>query len=184
MPPIRSLIIGLAVLFAAVSTGCSPTLTALTDDLRADNRWSERELSQIQFYLSENLVLSRERRRGTTDIVQGRVRVEDGRDIEEVVFDRGTPGVMLFSPKEGHLAIGFDPSDDDRYLVFGANPREGGRYTLLAKEWKRYNGKVTYGGETWNVNASNADVSLLLNLKRSGTVDRDTKRPAGRRVGG
>ena len=184
MPLFRHLSLALPALALAVLSACSPQLTALTDDLRDDNRWTERELSQIQFYLSEDLVLTRERRRGTTDIQQGRVRVENGRDIEEVVFDRGTPGVMLFSPKEGHLAIGFDPTDDDRYLVFGANPREDGRYTLLAKEWKRYNGKVTYGGETWNVSAANADVSLLLNLKRTGTVDRDTKRPAGRRVGG
>lgn len=180
--PVRTLLSALA---AALALGaCSPQLTTLTDDLREDNRWTERELSQIQFYLSEDLTLSRERRRGTTDIVQGRVRVEDGRDVEEVIIDRGTPGVVLFSPKDGHLAIGFDPSDDDRYLVFGANPKRGGRYTLLAKDWSRYSGKVTYGGEVWNVSGRNGDVGLLLNLRRTGKIERDTKRPAGRRVGG
>lgn len=183
MPRLRLAAPPLAAVVALAVAACSPTLTPLTDDLREDNRWSERELSQIQFYLSEDLVLSRERRSGTTDIRQGRVRVEDGRDIEEIVFDRGTAGVVLFSPKPGQLAIGFDPEDDDRYLMFGANPRMGGRYTLLAKEWQRSRGKVTYGGEVWNVRQANADVNLLLNLRRTGKVERDVERPAGRRVG-
>ena len=165
-------------------SACSPRLSPLTDNLREEYNWSEQELSKIQFYLSEDLVLSRERRRGTTDIVRGRVRVEDGREIEEVVFDRGTPGVVLFSPKPGNLAVGFDADSDERFLVFGASPRSGGRYVLLAKEWDRSRGKVTYGGELWNVSARNADVSLLLNLRRTGKVDRETARPSGRRIGG
>ncbi len=169
--------------FAFLLASCSPRLTPLTEDLREQNRWSEQELSQIQFYLSEDLILSRERRSGQTDIVQGRVRVENGRDIEEIVFKRGTPGVVLFSPKDENLAIGFDSRDDSKYLLFGSNPKQGGKYTLLAKDWKRYRGSVTYAGETWNVSAANADVNLLLNLKRRGKVDRNVQSPGGRRIG-
>ena len=174
----------IALSLLAGLTACSPRLEPLTDSVRKSNRWSEADLEDIQFYLSEDLVLSRERKAGSTKIVQGRVRVENGRDIEEVVVKRGTPGVVLFSPKDGHLAIGFDPSDDSRFLVFGPNPKQRGRYTLLASDWERYSGKVSYAGETWRVSASDADVGLLFDIKRSGTVDRKVQSPGGRRVGG
>lgn len=171
----------LAVL-ALLTVACSPRLTPLTDNLRERNGWSEETLSKIQFYLSEDLVLTRQANSGRTDITQGRVRVENGRDIEEVIIKRGTPGVVLFSPNGKNLAIGFDARDDSKFLVFGPNPKVEGRYTLLAKDWKRYVGKVTYAGKTWDVSASNADVNLLLDMRRRGTTKYDTKQETGRRI--
>lgn len=165
-----------------LASACSPRLSPLTERLREQNDWSEQTLSKIQFYLSEDLVLTREATRGKTDITQGRVRVENGRDVEEVVFKRGTPGVVLFSPNEKNLAIGFDPRDDSKFLVFGPNPKQQGKYTLLAKDWQRYSGKVTYDDKVWNVSAANADVNLLLDMRRRGSTQYDTKRPSGRRI--
>ena len=161
---------------------CSPRLTPLTKNLRQENRWSENELSKIQFYLSEDLILSRQRNSGTTEIVQGRVRVENGRDIEEIIFKRGTPGVVLFTPKEDHLAIGFDARDDSKFLIFGPNPKQRGRYTLLASDWKRYRGKVTYAGQTWEVSAANSDINLLLDMKKRGRTETRVKQETGRRL--
>ncbi len=172
----------LSALALMTLASCSPRLTPLTKSLRQENGWSENELSKIQFYLSEDLILSRQRNRGTTEIVQGRVRVENGRDIEEVIFKRGTPGVVLFTPKGDNLAIGFDARDDSKFLVFGPNPKQRGRYTLLASDWTRYKGKVTYAGNTWQVSASNADINLLLDLKKRGTTETRVKQETGRRL--
>ena len=180
--PTRTPLLLIAAVALSLLSACSPRLSTLTKDLRQQNGWTEAELSKIQFYLSEDLVLSRERNKGTTAIVQGRVRVENGKNIEEVVIKRGTPGVVLFTPKDDHVAVGFDARDDGRFLVFGPNPKQGGRYTLLARDWSRYRGKVTYAGETWNVSAGNADVHLLFNLKRSGSTEVQSERPTGRRV--
>jgi len=175
------LLIALSLLLLAA---CSPRLTTLTDDLRQQNNWSEQELEKIQFYLSEDLSLTRERNRGTTAITQGKVQVRNGREIEEVIIRRGTPGVVLFAPKPNQLAIGFDPRDDGKFLVFGSNPKMRGRYTLLAKDWERYSGKVTYDGQTWNVGVASGDVNLLLDLRRKGQTERNVQSPGGRRVGG
>lgn len=171
------------LLLIAVLSACSQRLSPLTSDLRQQNGWSTDELQRIQFYLSEDITLTRQRSRGSTDIAQGRVRVENGREIEEVVFQRGTPGLALFSPKDDHLAIGFDPGDDGRFLVFGPNPKQGGRYTLLASDWQRTQGKVKYDGQVWEVSAANADANLLFDLRRRGSTERATQRPSGRRIG-
>ncbi len=170
----------LAVLCLAA---CSPRLSPLTTELRQQNSWSDEELKQIQFYLSEDIVLSKQRSQGSTAIVQGRVRVEDGREIEEVVFKRGTPGLALFTPKDGHLAIGFDANDDSRYLVFGPNPKQSGRYTLLASDWKRTSGKVKYAGSQWDVSSVHANANLLFDLRRQGSTQYEVERPSGRRLG-
>ena len=163
-------------------SSCSRRLTPLTEGLREENQWSERDLRKIQFYLSEDIVLSRERSSGSSAISDGKVREVSGRTIEEVVFERGTPGVVLFSPKEGHLAIGFDPKDDGRYLVFGPNPKVRGQYTLLASDWSRFSGKVRYDNLVWDVSASHADVHLLLDLRRQASVNRRTQTASGRRI--
>lgn len=163
-------------------TSCSARLTPLDTDVRQENNWSEQELSKIQFYLSEDLILTRERKSGSTAIVEGRVRVKDGRNVEEIVFERGTPGVVLFSPKDGHLAIGFDARRDDRYLIFGANPKRSNEYTLLAKDWSRYSGKVSYDDKEWEVSAASADVTLLFDMRRSGTTKRKSQSVGGRRL--
>ena len=181
--PLAALAPLVALALALAGVACSPRLTPMSDDLRRENRWTERELGKIQFYLSEDIVLSRERRAGSTRIQGGRVRVENGRDIEEVVFKRGTPGVALFMPKDDQIAIGFDASRDDRYLMFGSNPKQGGDYTLLAKDWKRYRGDVTYAGEVWQVSASAADVKLLMDIRKQGSTEYKRQSPAGRRVG-
>ncbi|MFK8056988.1 MAG: hypothetical protein AB8F78_12770 [Saprospiraceae bacterium] len=174
------LLLSTLALFTLAS--CSPRLTPLTKSLRQQNGWSENELSKIQFYLSEDLILSRQRNSGTTEIVQGRVRVENGKDIEEIIFKRGTPGVVLFSPKDDNLALGFDARDDSKFLVFGPNPKQSGRYTLLASDWKRYRGKVTYAGETWEVSAANSDINLLLDMKKRGRTETRVKQETGRRL--
>ncbi len=167
---------------ALLGTSCSQRLTILDSDIRKDNGWSEAELSKIQFYLSEDLILTRERSSGSTAIVEGRVRVKDGRNVEEIVFERGTPGVVLFSPADNQLAIGFDARHDDRYLMFGANPKRSEEYTLLAKEWNRYSGKVTYDKKEWDVSSASADITLLFDMRRTGTTNRNTRSVGGRRL--
>ena len=176
----------LATLLAGVSlvltTACGPNLTTLSTSVRDENAWTEDELSRIQFFLSQDLVLTRERKSGSTAIVQGEVRVKDGRRVEELVFERGTPGVVLFQTAEGNLAIGFDERRDDRYLMFGPNPNRRGEYVLLGKSAGRYSSKVTYDDRQWDVSNANAGVRLLFNLKRTGSTKRKTSSVGGRRL--
>lgn len=165
-------------LFVLLATGCGPRLSPLTERLIEDQNWSEEELKRIQFYLSEDLILTRELRNGNSEIRNGQVKIVDGREVEQVVFKRNTPGVFVFQPKSQRMAVSFERSDEN-FLVFGPNPKAGNRYVIMAADWNRRFGTVTYAGKKWRVNAADAYASLLIPLKR--LRDNDVK---GTVVGG
>lgn len=163
-------------------SACGPNRTFFTQQLYDDNRWTEHDLKQIQFYLSRDILLWREINSGSSEIVRGRVKMVDGRRVEEVIIRAGTPGVFLFSPKFQRLAVSFESGGTDLYLMFGPNPNAGNRYVLLASNWEQRVGTVTYGGSLYYVNADNALASLMVNLRRAQRVRVSTRTASGRRV--
>lgn len=168
-------------LFTLLFSGCGPRLSPLTQRMVDEQSWQESELKRIQFYLSEDLVLTREVRNGNTEIRNGQVKMVDGRQVEQVVFKRNTPGVFVFAPKTQRMAVSFEKGDD-AFLVFGPNPKAGNRYTLLASDWNRRSGSVTYDGRTWRVNAADAYASLMIPLKRLRDNDVRGKVVGGRKL--
>jgi hypothetical protein len=171
---------GLVLLFSS----CGPTLSPFTQSLYEDNSWTESELRQIQFYLSDDIVLYRELSGGKSEIIQGEIKIVDGRKRDQVTFRRGTPGVFMFSPKSNRFAVSFENSGDDRYLMFGPSPKVGNRYVLMASDWNKRQGTVTYAGQKWIVDANDAYTSLMVDLKRMQQTDVNTRVAPGRRVGG
>jgi len=169
------------VFFTILLSSCGPRLSPLTQRLVDDQNWSESELKRIQFYLSEDLVLTRELRDGKSEIRNGQVKIIDGREVEQIVFKRNTPGVFVFSPKTQRMAVSFERNDDN-FLVFGPNPNAGNRYVLLATDWNRRSGTVSYSGKKWRVNSADAYASLLIPLKRLRNRDVNGKVVGGRKL--
>lgn len=169
------------VMFLLLSA-CSPTLTSFTQRLYDEYDWSESELKRIQFYVSDDIALHRELSGGKSEIISGEIKVVDGREVEEVIVRRGTPGVLLFMPKENRFAVSFEADGDDRYLIFGPNPKAGNRYTLLASEWRRRGGVVTYDGRRFNVGSSSAYASLMVDLKKVRKISVKSRTVRGRKV--
>lgn len=174
------LLFPLAVLIVLFS-GCGPRLSPLTQRLVDDQNWTQDELKRIQFYLSEDLVLVRELRNGNSEIRNGQVKIIDGREVEQIVFKRNTPGVFVFQPKTQRMAVSFEKTDDN-FLVFGPNPKAGNRYVIMAADWDRRSGTVTYAGKTWRVNAADAYASLMIPLKRLRNNDVTGKVVGGRKL--
>ncbi len=171
--------LGLVFLFSS----CGPTLSPFTQSLYEENNWSENQLKQIQFYLSKDIVLFRELSAGTSEIIEGEIKIVDGQKRDQITFKSGTPGVFMFSPKTNRFAVSFENEGDDRFLIFGPSPKASNRYVLMASDWNRRNGTVTYAGRKWTVDASNAFASLLVDLKRLHDVDVNTRVVSGRRIG-
>lgn len=163
-------------------SACSPTLTSFTQRMYDQYDWTESELKRIQFYVSDDIVLRRQLTGGKSEIISGEIKVIDGREVEEVIIRRKTPGVLIFLPKENRFAISFEADGDDRYLVFGPNPKAGNRYALLASEWNRRNGRVTYEGRKFSVDASSAFASLMVDLKKIRKISVSTRTARGRKV--
>jgi hypothetical protein len=163
-------------------SSCGPRLSPFTQRLYEDQRWSEQDLERIQFYLSEDIVLTRELRGGSSDIVRGEIKIVDGREVEQLVIRRKTPGVFLFSPREERFAVAFEDGGSDRFLIFGPNPRAGGRFTLRASDWDRRSGTVTYDGRKWRVSSSDAFAALMVDMKRIRKQNVRSRVAGGRRI--
>ena len=163
-------------------SSCGPTLSPFTQRLYEEQNWTESELRRIQFYLSEDIVLTRELTGGSSDITRGQIKIVNGRQVEQIVIRRNTPGVYLFSPKENRFAVSFEEGGERRYLIFGPNPRTGERYTLLASDWNRSAGTVNYDGREWNVDSGDAFASLMVDLQRFRKQDVNTRVVGGRKI--
>lgn len=172
----------LASLLAVVAlSSCTPKLSYFTQDLYDENQWSPEELKKIQFYLSEDLVLFRRVSNNDARITRGKVMLKNGQQIEEIAFKKNTPGVVSFSPKDNRIAVSFE-DDDQRYLMFGPNPKAGERYTILARDWERRQGTVTYDNQVFNISSGDAFASLMIDLKRVRDTKINNRTARGRRI--
>lgn len=160
-------------------TSCSPQLSVFDRKLYETQDWSDDELRKIQFYLSEDLLIYRDLdENGSSVITSGQIKIENGRKTEQILFPSGTPGVFLFRPKGEHFAISFENKGDTHYLTFGPNPRYSNQYMLLASDWDKRRGTVTYAGQKFYT-SSDQIPRLMVNLKK--TTYRKTE---GRTAGG
>ncbi len=106
----------------------------------------------------------------------------DGREVEEIVIKKGTPGAFLFSPQKNHYAVSFDNNDDSKYLIFGPSEKVNGRYVLLAKDWDRRFGKVTYGDKVYKTTNESAFAYLMVDVDKTRRTKVSTTKAPGRKV--
>ena len=163
-----------------LGTSCGPQLTYFTQRVYDEGQFTENELERIQFYLSSDVIMRRELGGGKSEVVSGNIKIVDGRKVEEVVIRKGTPGVLVYHPKEDRFGVSFE--DGDRYLMFGPNPKAGNRYVLLASEWRRRVGSVTYDGKRYRVEGQNAFASLMVDLRKVRQVSVNSRIAKGRRI--
>ncbi len=178
MKIVQTTILSAVILLTICS--CSKRLSYFTEDLYNEYNWSVDELKRVQFYLSEDIVLYRELESESAAIDDGKIKLSNGRKVDEIVFKKGTPGILSFSPRENRFAINFD--DDDRFLMFGPNEKAGGRFVLLAKDWNRRAGKITYGGQVYRTSNSSAFASLLVDLDNVGRTSYRSEKADGRKI--
>ncbi|MEP7267791.1 MAG: hypothetical protein ABI844_09205 [Saprospiraceae bacterium] len=163
-------------------TSCAPSLSPYTQRLHEKYDWKESDLKKVQFYLSDDIVLRRKSNNGKAEIEGGEIKIIDGSRYEVIRFRAGTPGVLLFMPKENRLAVSFEGSGNDNFLMFGPNPNYENRYVLLASDWNKNFGEVTYMGKKWETGASSAYAGLAINIKNMDQYDSRTHVAKGRTV--
>jgi len=169
----------LSVLF----TSCSPSLSPYTQRLHEKYDWQESDLKRVQFYLSDDIVLRRKTSQGKAEITNGQIKIIDGSRYEVVRFRKGTPGVLLFTPKENRLAVSFEEGNkSDSFLMFGPNPNINNRYALLASDWSKRSGEVTYQGLKWETGDQSAYAGLLVNLQNIESNNAEARVVKGRTV--
>lgn len=164
-------------------SACTPSLSSYTQKLYDRYEWREADLKKVQFYLSADIILRRKIGDGKAVIANGQIKIIDGIRYEVVKFRRGTPGVLLFIPKENRMAVSFeDGGTDASCLMFGPNPNFSNRYVLLASEWSKSSGQVTYQGKKWETGAQSAYAGLAINLKNIDQLNTEARVVKGRTV--
>ena len=171
----------LSSLFLLLMSSCNSGLRYFNQGMVNEYRWSSDEIKRIQFYVSQDIVLWRKLQDEDTVIRNGKIRIEDDSRVEEVVIKKNTPGIVLFIPKQNKFAVSFD--SDEHFLMFGPNPKNRNKYVLLAKDWDRRMGKVTYGDYVYNTDSESAFAALMVDIKKAKRVKYNSKTASGRRVG-
>lgn len=167
---------------AVIFSSCSPQLRPFTDRMYINSDFSERELKKIQFYVSRDIVLSRQLDGTKARLQSGKIRIVEGASYEEIVIRRGTRGVFAFSVEDGNIAVSFEGNPQTSYLVFGPSERRGGEYVLRAAKWERDFGVINYNGQQYTTPASSAYASLMVDVRGSGRSSSYTRRASGKRV--
>lgn len=167
-----------------VISACSPQLRPFTDRMYYNSDFTERELKRIQFYVSRDIVLSRQVDGTKAKIQSGKIKVVEGANYEEIVIRRGTPGVFAFSADDGNIAISFEGNPQTSFLVFGPSEKRGGEFVLRATKWERDFGIITYNGIQYTTPASSAYSSLMVDVRGSGRTSSSTRRAAGKKIRG
>ncbi|MFT4970249.1 MAG: hypothetical protein ACI9O4_002005 [Chitinophagales bacterium] len=154
------------LLVAIVSLSSCKTLIPFTEDLKNSNSWTDNEIKQIQYYNSEPIILNRQLKSNETGIVSGKIKMVDGKEVEEIVIRKGTPGIISALPDGSRMAISFEIGDD-HYLTFGVDKNRGGRYYLRLKDYKKNKfAVVSYFNKTYNVSPQALTAYLQVNLKK------------------
>lgn len=152
----------------------------LTENDRIENNWNAKELKKVQFYLSSDIIIQRKLGNESSTIENGKVRIVNGERIEEVIIRKGTPGILV-NTANNNIGISFEDGDD-KYLMFGANKGKGGRYYLLASDWKNNVGKVTYEGKTYFCTPESGKAFLTLDMKKLHQLEKDQRTAKGRKI--
>ena len=154
----------LFVALIAFLSSCK-NLVPYTDAMKNKYGWTDEQIRRIQFYVSHDIVLHREMTKGSTDIVQGKIKTIHGSKVDEVIIPAGTKGIVTDIPNNKKLLVSFEVSDD-HYLSFGVNPNASDRFVLLASDWKNEMGKVHYAGNEYYTDPDSKYASLLVDLRK------------------
>lgn len=158
------------------------TLVPFTNELKEQNGWKVQELKQIQFYLSTSITLNRQLSNSATAIVSGKIKTVDGKQVEEIIIKKGTPGVLTEMPDNKRMAISFE-IDDSHYLTFGPYENKGGRYYLMLREFKKNQfAKVSYIDKEFYISPESLNAFLQINMKKILKEERKQRVAGGRKL--
>ena len=172
------------IFIALVVLGLSSckTLVPFTEDLRSSNNWNEAQLKQIQYYNSETIVLHRQLKSNETVIISGKIKMIDGKQVEEIIIKKGTPGIISAIPDGSRLAVSFEIGDD-HYLTFGIDSKRGGRYYLRLKDFKKNQyALVSYFDKTYNIAPQALNAYLQVNMKKINKLKTELRVAKGRKL--
>ena len=91
-----SLLSAAALAAGLFSIGCGSTLVPFTQEIRDEHNLADKDLKNLQFYVSHKITLRRELESGGRQVTGShKLLVVSGKTIEEVVVEEKTPGIAV-----------------------------------------------------------------------------------------
>lgn len=176
----------LSLIVIGVSS-CTPTIY-FTETTKKQLEEKDVDLSKVQFYNSETIVLARQIKKEDVNVVSGKVRLEEGRYIEEVIIKANTPGVF----KEKNDKVLFISFEDGAGKVIpfmkieARNSSAPPIYQVASLEWKTNNngkkvGVINYDNNKFSVVAGDR-ARLLISKSTLAKQERNTRVAKGVKI--
>lgn len=179
--------------FSSVSlflASCSSSRTSrdnyvpFTRDLKQKLERDNIDLKEVQFYIDQKLILSRNLGDEKIAVSSGVVKLQDGKYINEVIVPSFTPGICEGAEGD-RLLISFEKGNNN--LAFG--PGSGytfNDYVLYGTEWKNGTAAVTYDSNKFRARCGTcqdvASATLVIRRKVAERWERKTRTLKGRTV--
>jgi hypothetical protein len=177
------------MLSAAMLSSCSSNRMYFTVATKMQVEKANIAVTQLQFYNSEEIVLVRQLSKEDIGVDKGRIKIENGRQVEEVIIPRNTAGICELHD-EKTLKVSFDKGNDNAvaFLVERRNGvvSEASHFKIGAKEWVTTSsgnkvGKLDYEGKVFTL-VRGFNSRLLVDKSVLNKVERDTRVAKGRKL--
>ena len=174
------------ILFSCSSSRkMSKNYVPFTRDLKQKLDKENIDLKQVQFYVDQKLILTRNLGDQKLEVKSGIVRLENGKYINDVIIPALTPGICE-STDNDKLMISFEKGNND--LAFG--PGSGytyNDYVLYGTEWKNGTAAVTYDSNKFRASCGSctdvASATLVIRKSELDKMERKIRTLKGRTVG-
>ena len=177
--------VGATFLFSCSSSRkMSKNYVPFTRDLKQKLEKENIDLKQVQFYVDQKLILSRNLGDQKVEVKSGVVKLENGKYINDVIIPSFTPG-LCESTDNDKLMISFEKGNNN--LAFG--PGSGytfNDYVLYGTEWKNGTAAVTYDSNKFRARCGScsdvASATLVIRKSELDKMERKIRTLKGRTV--
>ncbi len=141
-----------------IFSSCSNKIP-FTYDLKNKIENHDLDVSRVQFYNSEKIVLRSVAPLDNASIYNGEVSIENGKRVEEIVINKETPGVCRVD-ENLNLGISFEPGND-KAIIFSLNKLTK-TYDLRINREGGGSGKVIYDSVIYSLQPTPKIPILLI----------------------
>lgn len=143
-----------------VLIGCGNNKIAITKKLRDQYQLSNHELSRLQFYISDELVLKRVQDISKPRLVRdGRLVTEDVKFEDKVVIKEDTPGVAVYvNPEANLISVSFEEGFSLPFKVNGTR----GHYRFVRNDSNHHRAQYTFFNVPYTANPKKQNIYLMI----------------------
>lgn len=165
-----------------LSTSCTPKLVPFTHDIRQTLSENNLDIGRVQFYNSDQIVLSAMNPDSGLDVNKGVVESSNSKTINEVVFSEETHGKLL-NHYDNLMEVTFEPIGG-RFLTFSRkDPNDPySHYVIKVTEEGQGFNQIIYDGNQYYLQEDGEYAILLIEKNKLNQITRKRRVAKGVRV--